>query len=194
MPRVVFIEGVFGRENRLEFGERCSVDEREDDERTENRGFCGFAWAYAIRERGGETLMANCGSLPSSADLAAAHALEGQLREMDPFPFPFPIISSAYTPDAMAVYSPRSLQDHLYASFLEGSTADVALHISGSWQAVYKLHRVVLIQAVSLFRTPHFFLRTEPVCTSTAGILSPPLHSWFLGIPFPPEGLTLRWS
>ena len=50
----------------------------------------------------------------------------------------------------MAFHSPRNLQDHLYVSFLEGSTADVALHISGSWQAVYKLHRVVLIQAVSV--------------------------------------------
>ncbi|KAF9652044.1 hypothetical protein BDM02DRAFT_3184031 [Thelephora ganbajun] len=47
----------------------------------------------------------------------------------------------------MVAHSPRNLQDHLYASFLEGSTADVALHISGSWHAVYKLHRVVLIQA-----------------------------------------------
>jgi hypothetical protein len=47
---VVLIKGVFGRENLLEFGERCSAEEREDDERTENRGFCGFAWVYAIVE------------------------------------------------------------------------------------------------------------------------------------------------
>lgn len=66
---------------------------------------------------------------------------------MDPFPFPPSPISSAHPPDTMSVHFPRNLQDHLYASFLEGSTADVALHISGSWQAVYKLHRVVLIQA-----------------------------------------------
>lgn len=39
VPRVVLIEGVFGRENLLEFGDRCSADEREEDERTENRGF-----------------------------------------------------------------------------------------------------------------------------------------------------------
>jgi hypothetical protein len=66
VPRVVLIEGVFGRENLLEFGERCSADEREDDERTENRGFCGFAWLYAM-EGEEEMLMADCGLL-SSAD------------------------------------------------------------------------------------------------------------------------------
>ena len=44
--------------------------------------------------------------------------------------------------------SPGDLQSHLYASFLQRKTADVALRISGSWHAVYKLHRVILIQAV----------------------------------------------
>ncbi|KAI1786288.1 hypothetical protein LXA43DRAFT_72308 [Ganoderma leucocontextum] len=43
--------------------------------------------------------------------------------------------------------SPNDLQSHLYASFLQRKTADVALRISGSWHAVYKLHRVILIQA-----------------------------------------------
>ena len=80
---------------------------------------------------------------------------------MDPFPFPSSPIFSAYTPDAMAAHSPRNLQDHLYASFLEGSTADVALHISGSWQAIYKLHRVVLIQAVRFLHLSHCCLRTN---------------------------------
>jgi hypothetical protein len=43
------------------------------------------------------------------------------------------------------------IQQHLYMSFLEGKTADVALrvHGCGSWYAIYKLHKVVLIQAVS---------------------------------------------
>jgi hypothetical protein len=50
-------------------------------------------------------------------------------------------------------HSPTDLQNHLYASFIEGSTADVALHIKGSWEAIYKLHRVVLIQAVTIFTT-----------------------------------------
>lgn len=48
MPRAVLIEGVFGRENLLEFGERCSAEEREEDERTEKRVFCGFAGVYVI--------------------------------------------------------------------------------------------------------------------------------------------------
>ncbi|KAH7104182.1 hypothetical protein BKA62DRAFT_497140 [Auriculariales sp. MPI-PUGE-AT-0066] len=39
------------------------------------------------------------------------------------------------------------LQSHLYNQFLTGSAADVALHVQGSWEAVYNLHRVVLIQA-----------------------------------------------
>jgi len=82
---------------------------------------------------------------------------------MDPYPFPLSSISLPYTPDTMAAYSPRNLQDHLYASFLEGSTADVALHISGSWQAVYKLHRVVLIQAVSFVRLFRSCCHTEPM-------------------------------
>ena len=81
---------------------------------------------------------------------------------MDPFPFPTPSISSAYTPDTMAANPPRNLQDHLYTSFLEGSTADVALHVSGSWYAVYKLHRVILIQAVSFVHLPYLCRRAEP--------------------------------
>lgn len=40
------------------------------------------------------------------------------------------------------------IQNHLYISFLEGSTADVALRVHGSWDAIYNLHRVVLIQSV----------------------------------------------
>lgn len=44
--------------------------------------------------------------------------------------------------------SPADLQNHLYQSFLSHQTADVALRIQGSWHAIYRLHRVVLIQAV----------------------------------------------
>jgi len=40
------------------------------------------------------------------------------------------------------------IQNHLYISFLQGSTADVALRVHGSWEGIYKLHRVVLIQSV----------------------------------------------
>ena len=47
-------------------------------------------------------------------------------------------------------HTPNEIQSHLYLSFLHGHTADVALHAKGqSWEAIYQLHRVVLIQAVS---------------------------------------------
>ncbi|KAK1215302.1 hypothetical protein PQX77_022093 [Marasmius sp. AFHP31] len=39
------------------------------------------------------------------------------------------------------------LAGHLYASFLHGHTADVVLRVVGTWSAIYRLHRVVLIQA-----------------------------------------------
>lgn len=51
--------------------------------------------------------------------------------------------------------TPKDIQSHLYSSFLLGHTADVSLHVTGGWEAIYHLHRVVLIQAVSLIsRTP----------------------------------------
>ncbi|KAI0063113.1 hypothetical protein BV25DRAFT_1907234 [Artomyces pyxidatus] len=43
--------------------------------------------------------------------------------------------------------SPADFQAHIYNSFLQGKTADVALRVRGTWEAVYNLHRVVLIQA-----------------------------------------------
>ncbi|PFH54700.1 hypothetical protein AMATHDRAFT_185472 [Amanita thiersii Skay4041] len=43
--------------------------------------------------------------------------------------------------------SAYDIQSHLYLAFLQGRTADVALRITGSWNAIYKLHRVVLIQS-----------------------------------------------
>lgn len=43
--------------------------------------------------------------------------------------------------------SADDIQRHLYASFLHGRTSDVTLHVRASWQATYKLHRVILIQA-----------------------------------------------
>ncbi|KAG7087612.1 hypothetical protein E1B28_013561 [Marasmius oreades] len=44
------------------------------------------------------------------------------------------------------------LAGHLYDSFLHGYTADVILRVAGTWCAIYRLHRVVLIQA-GFFRT-----------------------------------------
>ncbi|KAF9535770.1 hypothetical protein CPB83DRAFT_779953 [Crepidotus variabilis] len=39
------------------------------------------------------------------------------------------------------------IQSHLYNSFIQGSTYDVAIRVTGNWTALYKLHRVVLIQS-----------------------------------------------
>lgn len=50
---------------------------------------------------------------------------------------------SNYTP------SPADIQSHIYTALLKGNTPDVALRIRGTWCAVYKLHRLVLIQSVS---------------------------------------------
>ncbi len=45
--------------------------------------------------------------------------------------------------------SATDIQSHLYNSFIHASTYDVAIRISGrTWRAIYKLHRVVLIQSV----------------------------------------------
>lgn len=49
-----------------------------------------------------------------------------------------------------AALSSVDLQQHIYNSLLDSRTADVALHVRGTWEAIYKLHRVVLIQSVSL--------------------------------------------
>lgn len=43
--------------------------------------------------------------------------------------------------------SASDIRSHLYSSLLEARTTDVALRVRGSWKAVYRLHRVVLIQA-----------------------------------------------
>jgi hypothetical protein len=43
---------------------------------------------------------------------------------------------------------PQQLQSHFYDAFLSGETSDISLRVSGSWHAVYRLHRLVLTQAV----------------------------------------------
>ena len=52
------------------------------------------------------------------------------------------------SPVVSPVPRPAEFQAHIYDSFLQGRTSDVALRICGSWDAFYKFHRVVLIQAV----------------------------------------------
>jgi hypothetical protein len=63
-------------------------------------------------------------------------------------------LPSTPSPSKMLVssppHSPRHIQNHLYQMFLEGQTADVAVVVRGSWQALYNLHRVILIQSVSI--------------------------------------------
>ncbi|KAG8744687.1 hypothetical protein FRC10_009601 [Ceratobasidium sp. 414] len=49
-------------------------------------------------------------------------------------------------------HSPRHIQNHLYQMFLAGQTADVSVVVRGSWEALYRLHRVILIQS-DYFRT-----------------------------------------
>ncbi|KAF8807640.1 hypothetical protein BYT27DRAFT_6580338 [Phlegmacium glaucopus] len=39
------------------------------------------------------------------------------------------------------------IQSHLYTSLLQASAYDVAIRVTGTWKAIYKLHRVVLIQS-----------------------------------------------
>lgn len=53
--------------------------------------------------------------------------------------------------------SPAEIQSHLYTSLLQASAYDVTIRIKGTWKAVYKLHRVVLIQSVF----PEFQLSIE---------------------------------
>lgn len=75
-------------------------------------------------------------------------------------PLPPPPVSSAFhhVPDDhfpvvdAKFMSANDIQSHLYRAFLDGTTADVSLHVRGTWEGTYRLHRVVLIQAVSITR------------------------------------------
>lgn len=60
------------------------------------------------------------------------------------------MVSQPGSPALPNAPTPAALQNHIYTAFLHRRTADVALHVRGSWHAIYKLHRVVLIQAVSV--------------------------------------------
>ena len=67
-------------------------------------------------------------------------------------------ISMLNSPSSLTIangLSSNALQAHLYTAFLERKTADVALHVRGTWHAIYRLHRVVLIQAVSMLSPQH---------------------------------------
>lgn len=51
--------------------------------------------------------------------------------------------------------TPHGIQSHIYDSFLKKQTVDVVLRVQGTWSALYKLHRVVLIQSVIHFNHDH---------------------------------------
>lgn len=70
-------------------------------------------------------------------------------------------------PISSPVPPPSEFQANIFNSFLQGETSDVTIRIRASWQAIYKCHRVVLIQAVRTF-SPKPFL----VLCSFVGILS----------------------
>lgn len=80
--------------------------------------------------------------------------------------------------------SPSDIQTHLYNSFLHASTYDVALRVSGSWNAIYKLHRVVLIQSVSIMAHAHRPLAAD-MCHRDS--FDP---SSQLAFPSPPSGMS----
>jgi len=51
--------------------------------------------------------------------------------------------------------SPADIQSHVFSALLQGTTPDIALRVRGSWSAVYKLHRLILTQSVSLCPAVH---------------------------------------
>lgn len=51
----------------------------------------------------------------------------------------------------MSGHSPHDIQNHIYSAFLHRATTDVTLRIlAEGWAVSYDLHRLVLIQSVSL--------------------------------------------
>ncbi|THH30187.1 hypothetical protein EUX98_g4025 [Antrodiella citrinella] len=89
---------------------------------------------------------------PSSPISIAHHRLRSQptpsLPNLRAGSYPHRM-SSDTPPSSPTIAAPAAseLQKHLYASFVEGKTADVSLRIRGSWDATYHLHKVILIQA-----------------------------------------------
>ncbi|KAG6371584.1 hypothetical protein JVT61DRAFT_9294 [Boletus reticuloceps] len=71
--------------------------------------------------------------------------------------------------------SPADIQQHIYNSLIHARTPDVVLHVSGSWTARYKLHRIVLIQSVR--PSP---VSRPPTLTSLQGFFSSLFTAGFL--------------
>jgi hypothetical protein len=79
---------------------------------------------------------------PSLPDIYLGHGSPRPAHRLGSFP------ATRHPPMTPTGLSSVDLQQHIYNSLLESRTADVALHVRGTWEAVYKLHRVVLIQSV----------------------------------------------
>lgn len=103
------------------------------------------------------------------------HLLSSYISESESFP-PSTHSHAMSQPTSPARPSPADLQTHLYASFLQRKTADVALRISGTWHAVYRLHRVILIQAVSKPYQASLYISPLNFC---AGLLPVAIHVRF---------------
>ena len=133
----VTADGAEGIEKRAEVfvGESNSAEE---DERTEKR------------DGGGCADMTVTEIVPNRTEVADRHHSFYQHYKSRGQSTTRSLFSSS--PMNSPVVSPRprpaEFQAHVYNSFLQGTTSDVAIRIRGSWDAIYKFHRVVLIQAV----------------------------------------------
>lgn len=95
---------------------------------------------------------------PSRHNTAPASSFLTPSRPSQPTPAPTPAATQPHQPPAPQYVSihlqPGAesggdlLQRHLQACFLAGSCADVRVRVD-RWDRVYKLHKVVLTQAVS---------------------------------------------
>ena len=79
-----------------------------------------------------------------AAATAMMHALDADVE----FHLPSPSLSDLSLPLMSKRTSHPDIQQHIYNALVTGRTPDVALNVYGSWEGVYNLHRVVLIQAV----------------------------------------------
>ena len=75
-------------------------------------------------------------------------------------------------------HTPQEIQNHLYQSFLQGTTTDVTVQIKAkNWSAAYDLHRVVIIQAVS--SSSEAVQSKTSLMLDLAGILPITVYQWF---------------
>jgi hypothetical protein len=86
----------------------------------------------------------------SLSGYASVDSLKIPSRPSRLVPGPSTAISSMNSGMTSPGYTPQEIQSHLYDAFLSGDTADISLRIRGeAWDLEYRLHRIVLTQAVS---------------------------------------------